>query len=121
MTCAARRTAHRVLVLIPGFHFQMIRGVHVAQFDEAFPVFAIHGRVGGCPGTQAIDVAVVHTEGRGDQDSVVNLLIGCAIPRARAMSSSVTCLPPFCTLPEMAKRAFSLSETDEASKPRLIC
>jgi hypothetical protein len=57
---------------------QMIRGMHVALFDEAFPVFAIHGRVGGRPGGQAIDVAVVHAESRGDQYGVVNLLIRCA-------------------------------------------
>jgi hypothetical protein len=76
---ATRRTERKVLVLIPGFRRQMIRGIHVAPFDEVFPVFAIHGRVGGRPGSQAIDVAVVHAEGRSDQDGVVNFFLGCAI------------------------------------------
>jgi hypothetical protein len=49
---AARCPGHRVLALIPGFCRQMIRGIHVALFDEALPVFAIHGRVGGRPGGQ---------------------------------------------------------------------
>src|SRR5579862_5996374 len=57
--------------------------VFFADFDiavagNAGAAFAIEGFVDGLPGSEAVDVAVVHAEGGGDQDRVVNFEIGGA-------------------------------------------
>ena len=46
------------------------------MFDEQVCPFSVHLGVRGLPGVEAVDVAVVHTEGRCDQDGVVELEIG---------------------------------------------
>ncbi len=54
----------------------------------------VHCRVSGLPCVEAIDVAVVHAEGGGDEDGVVNLKVGCACDRAFSTASEVTDLLP---------------------------
>ena len=51
----------------------------VAVASYALAAFAIKSLIVGLVGAKAIDVAVVHAEGGGDEDGVVNLKVGCAL------------------------------------------
>jgi hypothetical protein len=57
----------------------MGRRRNVTVFGQAFAALAIHHRIVWRPGRQTIHVAVVHGKCRGDQDGVVNLLVGCPL------------------------------------------
>ena len=46
---------------------------------EVFSHAGVHCGIFGLPGSQSVDVAVVHAECGGDEDGVVNLQIGCAL------------------------------------------
>ena len=82
----------------------------VTMIGDALADFAIDARIARLPGGQAVDVAVVHAECRGDQHGVVNFLVGRTCFRASSTSSVVTSLPLLCTLPAIAKSAFIFSE-----------
>ena len=45
---------------------------------DYFAALAIHGFVARLRGGQAVDVAVVHAEGRGDENGIVNFNVGSA-------------------------------------------
>src|SRR5687767_4525231 len=45
---------------------------HVAAVCEAFAVFAVGFVRGGRPRSETVDVTVVHAEGSGDEDGVVD-------------------------------------------------
>src|SRR5579875_2209575 len=48
-------------------------GFPIAVLSELLSHFAVHRLVARLPGTQAVNVAVVHTERRSDEHRVVNL------------------------------------------------
>ncbi len=65
----------------------------------------------GRGGTEAIDVAIEHRKGCGDQHRVVNRAVVGAGGPARPTSSLVTERPSCCTLPAMASSAFIFSDS----------
>src|SRR5438477_11498959 len=54
-------------------------GTAVALVSHSLSHFAISFRLERLPGLQTVHVAVVHAEGRGDQNGIVNLLVGRAL------------------------------------------
>ena len=92
----------------------------VAMVDYALADLAVDLDVVRLPGSQAVYVAVVHTEGCGDQDGVMNLLVGGALCSGALDVRSCDVLAALCTLPAIVSRAFSFSGTGAAPKSRLI-
>src|SRR5687768_17510021 len=65
-----------------GGHFGWPVGLaepHVAVRGQALAHRVVGGRIRGREGGEAVDVAVVHAEGRGDEHRVVNLHVGGAV------------------------------------------
>jgi hypothetical protein len=54
--------------------------MHIPFLGETFSTLAINFGIRGGPGSQSVDVAVVHAEGCGDEHGVVDLLVGGAFP-----------------------------------------
>jgi hypothetical protein len=73
----------------------MCGGLDITLVGQPPAILAIHVRIAGGPSGEAVDVPVVHAEGGGDQNRIVDLLVGCAFPPGPRDVIPVTYLPPF--------------------------
>jgi hypothetical protein len=62
------------------------------------------------PSVKSVNVAVIHAEGGGDENGVVDLDIGSGFGAGGFDIGGGKCLPPFWTLAAMTNSAFSLGE-----------
>ena len=79
--------------------------------------FVINFRIMRLPSAQTVYVAIEHAECGGDENRIVSWISLSVAPsgRARSTSSVATYLPPFFTLPAIARSSFILSESGAAS------
>jgi len=70
-------------------------GGNVADFGDLAAAFAVPGGVVGDGGGEAIDIAVVHAEGGGDEDGVVDFEVGGAFAAGRGDIAGGDAAPAF--------------------------